>query len=142
MESCKEGASELCPSPSEKLHYLLLKDRYKGRSDLEAYFEVSCTNQESTPSKHGPECTNYLCKDVVLCAGPHGAPYLPEEIVKNIASALNANAPKLPDCEATPKVQQIHSSEYMRPSSLPDGAVLVVGSGQRCTTSKQSILPL
>lgn len=30
----------------------------------------------------------------------------------------------------TPDVQQVHSSEYRNPSHLPDGAVLIVGSGQ------------
>jgi putative flavoprotein involved in K+ transport len=50
---------------------------------------------------------------VVLAVGGYHAPALPE-----VANSLPAT------------VTQLHTSGYRNPSSLPDGAVLVVGSGQ------------
>ena len=40
--------------------------------------------------------------------------------------------PKLPACSADlpREIQQMHSDEYRNPQALPDGAILVVGSGQ------------
>ena len=54
-----------------------------------------------------------LCDQVVVATGGYLIPVLPA-----YAPALN------------PAVAQIHSEQYFRPGQLPDGAVLVVGSGQ------------
>ena len=42
------------------------------------------------------------------------------------------NGPRLPGASAgiAPRVKQVHSHEYRRPSDLPSGRVLVVGTGQ------------
>jgi putative flavoprotein involved in K+ transport len=50
---------------------------------------------------------------VALCIGGYHRPRLPA-----LAGALD------------PRITQLHSSTYRNPESLPDGAVLVVGSGQ------------
>ncbi|HWF73403.1 MAG TPA: MSMEG_0569 family flavin-dependent oxidoreductase [Solirubrobacteraceae bacterium] len=52
-------------------------------------------------------------EQVILAVGGYHVPALPP-----VAAALG------------PEVTQLHSSSYRNPSSLPDGAVLVVGSGQ------------
>jgi putative flavoprotein involved in K+ transport len=44
--------------------------------------------------------------------------------------AFQRPAPPAPGAESAPGVVQLHTSAYRRPSQLPDGAVLVVGSGQ------------
>jgi len=52
-------------------------------------------------------------EQVVVATGPYHAPALPRM------------AERLPD-----RIAQLHSSQYRRPEQLPDGAVLVVGTGQ------------
>lgn len=51
--------------------------------------------------------------NVVIATGRHQTPYLP---------ALATGLP--------PHIQQLHTEDYRRPAQLPDGNVLVVGSGQ------------
>ena len=58
-------------------------------------------------------CGELTAASVVLAVGGYHRPSLP------------GVADRLPDW-----VTQLHSSEYRNPDSLPDGAVLVVGSGQ------------
>lgn len=53
------------------------------------------------------------CDEVVIATGGYPLPVIPA-----FASALHST------------VAQIHSEEYFNPDQLPDGAVLVVGSGQ------------
>lgn len=55
----------------------------------------------------------YRAKNVVMATGSFQEPKIP---------AFNANIPA--------GVTQLHSGHYRNPSQLPDGAVLVVGSGQ------------
>jgi putative flavoprotein involved in K+ transport len=57
--------------------------------------------------------STFLANNVVLATGPYQKPKVP------------AAARKLP-----PGTRQYHSSEYRRPEHLPEGGVLVVGSGQ------------
>jgi putative flavoprotein involved in K+ transport len=52
------------------------------------------------------------CRAVVLATGPFQRPRVP---------AISADLPK--------EVHQVHAAHYRRPDLLPDGAVLVVGSG-------------
>ncbi|MDQ2729916.1 MAG: MSMEG_0569 family flavin-dependent oxidoreductase [Actinomycetota bacterium] len=54
-----------------------------------------------------------LARHVVVCTGPYQEPTVPP-----LAEALPA------------ELTQIHSSAYRRPSQLPDGDVVVVGTGQ------------
>ncbi|CAA0093000.1 putative oxidoreductase CzcO [Zhongshania aliphaticivorans] len=56
---------------------------------------------------------NYSCDQVVIASGGYQAPIIPRM------------AEKLPD-----DLFQMHSAQYKNPEQLPDGAVLVVGSGQ------------
>lgn len=58
----------------------------------------------------------YTCANVVVAAGTFQKPRIPE---------CSSNAEN--------EFTQIHSSEYRNPDSLPDGGVLVVGSGQSGT---------
>lgn len=55
----------------------------------------------------------YTADEVVIAAGNYHIPKIPEA------------AKRLP-----PDVKQMHACEYKNPESLPEGAVLVVGSGQ------------
>jgi putative flavoprotein involved in K+ transport len=51
----------------------------------------------------------------------------------NVVVATGAfQKPKIPACSSkvSPHIVQIHSSQYRNPEKLPDGAVLVAGSGQ------------
>jgi putative flavoprotein involved in K+ transport len=57
--------------------------------------------------------TTFVAKTVVLATGPYQRPKVPPV------------ARRLP-----PRIRQLHSSEYRRPAALPDGGVLVVGTGQ------------
>jgi putative flavoprotein involved in K+ transport len=56
---------------------------------------------------------SYTAGQVVVATGAYHRPVVPEY------------APRLPE-----GVTQLHSSQYQAPGQLPDGAVLVVGSGQ------------
>ncbi|MEO1131475.1 MAG: MSMEG_0569 family flavin-dependent oxidoreductase [Cyanobacteria bacterium J06639_1] len=56
---------------------------------------------------------HYTADSVAIAAGSYHAPKIP---------AMAANLPQ--------DIVQIHSSEYKNPDSIPEGAVLVVGSGQ------------
>ncbi|MBS41868.1 MAG: FAD-dependent oxidoreductase [Nocardioides sp.] len=59
----------------------------------------------------GPE--TWHCDHVVVCTGGYHTPIVPPW-----APTLSAD------------VHQLHSADYKKPEQLPDGAVLVVGSGQ------------
>jgi putative flavoprotein involved in K+ transport len=103
-------------------------DGFMGRDEIIAYVE-SFADSFDPPVQEGVAVTRVAGDDdgfivetdqgslraqqVVLCVGGYHAPRLP---------ALAAGLP------AT--ITQLHSSQYRNPSSLPDGAVLVVGSGQ------------
>jgi putative flavoprotein involved in K+ transport len=69
--------------------------------DDEAGFRVHTSRGELT------------AEQVILAVGGYHLPFIPR-----VAAALR------------PELTQLHSSTYRNPSSLPDGAVLVVGSGQ------------
>ena len=56
---------------------------------------------------------NYEAKNVVIATGLYQSPKIPP---------FSADIP--------PSVMQLHSMEYRNPSTLPEGAVLVVGTGQ------------
>ncbi len=58
-------------------------------------------------------CGTIACERVVLAVGGYHVPFVPP-----MAAAV------------PPHVSRLHSSAYRNPSSLPDGAVLVVGTGQ------------
>ena len=64
-----------------------------------------------------------LSKIVVLANGAFGGPYTPE-----ISKSLDKN------------IFQIHSSEYRNPNQLPEGKVVVVGSGQSGSQIAEDLL--
>jgi putative flavoprotein involved in K+ transport len=65
----------------------------------------------------GPDgVTSVTCDQAVIATGGYPLPVIPA-----FASALD------------PAVHQIHSEEYFNPDQLPEGAVLVVGTGQSGT---------
>jgi putative flavoprotein involved in K+ transport len=55
---------------------------------------------------------NFIAKNVVIAAGPFQKPFIPK---------LHGTVSK--------RIFQIHTSEYRRPSQLPEGSILVVGGG-------------
>lgn len=54
----------------------------------------------------------WRARNVVVATGAHSQPFLPD-----VAAMLDG------------RISQLHSSDYRRPSQLPDGPVLVVGAG-------------
>jgi putative flavoprotein involved in K+ transport len=65
-----------------------------------------------TVAKHG-FIENYQCRQVIICSGSQNKKWVPP-----FAKDLPAD------------ILQLHAGEYKNPSRLPDGAVLVAGSGQ------------
>ena len=61
----------------------------------------------------GEDVELFTCDQVVVATGGYPLPVIPP-----YAAALDSS------------VQQLHSEQYFNPEQLPDGAVLVVGSGQ------------
>lgn len=55
---------------------------------------------------------DFMAQNVVIATGPFQKPFIPK-----LPGALSEN------------IHQIHSSEYRRPSQLPEGPVLVIGAG-------------
>ena len=105
-------------------------DGFMGRSELLAYFEqygekfklpvkYDTRVQSVEPDWHGSgflvktNRENYRAANVVVATGLFQRPKKP------------AYSAKLPE-----SVQQFHPGDYHNPQNLPDGAVLVVGSGQ------------
>ncbi|MFN8384649.1 MAG: NAD(P)-binding domain-containing protein [Anaerolineales bacterium] len=92
-------------------------ERYVGKFDLPVQYNT--TVLEVTPLESGKgyqvrtDAENYQAKNVVVATGSFQKPKIP---------AFSANIPLT--------VQQLHSGKYRNPHQLPDGAVLVVGSGQ------------
>src|SRR5262249_10459560 len=105
-------------------------DGFLSREEIVAYFEnyasrfelpvtygvhVSSVRPKSTGRGYVPETSHgrYEANNVVIATGLYQKPKFP---------AFSSDLP--------PEIKQIHSDEYRNPQSLPDGAVLVVGSGQ------------
>jgi putative flavoprotein involved in K+ transport len=92
---------------------------------------VRCGVEAFSVEQNGPTYlvrTNegtYEAENAVVATGLYQTPKIPR-----LAEAL-------PDC-----ILQIHSMEYLNPSSLPAGPVLVVGSGQPvCRSPKSCTIP-
>lgn len=98
------------------------------REEIVAFFERYLHKQQ-LPIKYGVTVTSI---------DPGGAGYIVQtnqgtfESVNVVIATGFYQTPKLPAFHKyiTPKIHQIHSSEYQNPESLPEGAVLVVGSSQ------------
>jgi putative flavoprotein involved in K+ transport len=103
---------------------------FMARDKLVTYFENYIANHRLPvgygvrvtavePSDSGPGYrvetneTTYRARNVVMATGIYQRPNIP---------ACSANL--------SPGIRQLHSSQYRNPHSLPEGAVLVVGSGQ------------
>src|SRR5262249_42917090 len=105
-------------------------DSFLSRDEIVTYFE-KYVEQFHLPIQYGvrveavlpKECEQgyvvetsigrFEAQNVVIATGLYQAPKHPE---------ISADFPM--------KTRQIHSDEYRNPQSLPDGAVLVIGSGQ------------
>jgi putative flavoprotein involved in K+ transport len=105
-------------------------DGFMGRAELVTYFEqygdrfklpikYNARVQSVEPDWHGrgflvkTEQENFRAANVVIATGLYQRPKKP------------ACSAKLPE-----SIQQFHPGDYHNPKNLPDGAVLVVGSGQ------------
>ena len=92
-------------------------ENYVGRFQLPVRYGVHVQAVRRTPSGRGyvlvTSAGRFEAANVVIATGLYQRPKIP---------ALSANFPQ--------EIKQFHSDEYRNPQSLPDGAVLVVGSGQ------------
>ncbi|RRJ63356.1 oxidoreductase [Paenibacillus oralis] len=89
-------------------------ERYAAHFDLPVQLEtevLSLTKEQGKFKVH-TRTGEYLANNVIVAAGPFHKPFVP-----GFREAL-AN-----------DVYQVHTSQYLNPSSLKDGAVLVVGAG-------------
>jgi len=98
----------------EVVRYL---DEYAEQSQMPVRLGVRVTSVEEAQGKPGflvkTDSGDYSCANVVVAAGLFQRPKLPP-----YAGNLS------------PEITQLHTSEYRNPAALPDGGVLVVGSGQ------------
>lgn len=105
-------------------------DGFLSREEIVAYFEDYVTHFQ-LPVRYGVHVHTVLRK-----SSGHG--YVLEtsvgrfEAVNVVIATGLYQTPKVPALSADfpGEIKQIHSDEYRNPQSLPDGAVLVVGSGQ------------
>ena len=107
-------------------------DGFLSRDELVAYF-AKYIQQNQLPLRYGVRVT-------AVKAAEDG--YAIEYAVKTTAAVFRAKnvvvatglyqKPRIPRFNGTlaPEIQQLHSDAYRNPDSLPDGAVLVVGSAQ------------
>jgi putative flavoprotein involved in K+ transport len=111
------------PYPHDDPHGFMQRDdivryveSYAHKFDLPVRKGVS-VNQVSQRADGGfnlsTSAGNYTADQVVIAAGGYHQPRIPRL------------AERLPQ-----SIQQLHSSEYRNPESLPEGAILVVGTGQ------------
>ena len=90
-------------------------DDYVERFRLPVHCQVEVISVEQTHDRYLVKTSegNYEADNVVIATGLYQSPKIPE---------YNAEIPG--------SMLQMHSMEYRNPSTLPDGAVLVVGTGQ------------
>jgi len=90
-------------------------DEYIHRNRLPVRFGIKVLSVEKGGSTYQVRTTNgdYVAKNVVIATGLYQSPKIPP-----FARDITAD------------IFQLHSMHYRNPSSLPDGAVLVVGTGQ------------
>jgi putative flavoprotein involved in K+ transport len=90
-------------------------DDYVERFDLPVHCNVEVHTAEQTQEGYlvGTSEGNYEAENVVIATGLYQSPKIPK---------VSEGIPV--------RILQIHSMEYKNPSSLPAGAVLVVGTGQ------------
>jgi putative flavoprotein involved in K+ transport len=90
-------------------------DSYVRRFQLPVRCNVEVTSVEGDNEEYRVRTSagDYRAQNVVVAIGQYQAPKLP---------SLSASLPA--------DIQQLHSMEYRNPSSLPPGAVLIVGTGQ------------
>lgn len=103
-------------------------DGFLPRDEIVAYFE-NYVKQFNLPVRFGVKVTAVepLSKGYQVRAEDEA--FTADHVV--MATGL-FQSPKIPSFASnlTPKIVQLHSSEYRNPNMLPDGAVLVVGSAQ------------
>lgn len=105
------GDSKGLPSKDEMANYL---ETYAKHFSIPICMDTRVEKLEQIDDKYRAVTSNgnYIAKNIVIATGPFRKPFIPE-----IQGKLSE------------KVLQLHSSEYRRPSQLPDGTVLVVGAG-------------
>ena len=90
-------------------------EKYVEQFDLPIRYGIQVTSVEPTEAGYlvSTDEAEFEATNVVIAAGMYQQPRIPP-FSSNLSS----------------KIRQLHSSEYHNPETLPDGAVLVVGSAQ------------
>jgi len=103
-------------------------DGFMKRNEIVAYFE-SYIKQFKLPIRYGIQVTSVEPMGSGYCVSTDKGEYMSDNVI--VAVGLYQR-PKMPhfNKQLAPDILQIHSSEYKNPKSLPNGAVLVVGSAQ------------
>lgn len=123
------GAEHAVDNPSAFMpvdDVILFFEDYAKKFDLPVVYNTQVLSVEGQADGTFLIKTNadaYTVRHVVVATGLFQAPRIPS-FAKDIS----------------PAISQMHSSAYRRPSSVPDGAVLVVGSGQSGTQIAEELL--
>ena len=102
---------------------------FMGRDDIVRYVEGYAASFDA-PVRSGVQVLSVQSSgaDGYLIRSSEG-----DIVARQVIVAIGGyHDPIIPACAATidPEILQIHSSDYRNPQSMPDGAVLVVGTGQ------------
>lgn len=88
-------------------------ERYAQRSPVKYEVRAAFVQQTATGYRVETDVATWEAANVIVATGTFQQPKIP---------AFSADLPNT--------VLQLHSGEYRNPTSLPDGAILVIGSGQ------------
>lgn len=102
-------------------------DRYPTRDEVAAYLAQYARELE-LPVRHGQRVHSLRPEDGIYALETDQHIYEAKQVVVATGPFQVPRVPPIAD-QLAPSVVQLHSSEYRRPSDLPDGAVLVVGGG-------------
>lgn len=103
-------------------------DGYMPRDEIVAYFE-DYIKRHDLPIRHNVRATAVTKPDNMFRVETTAGTY----VARNVVIATGTyQTPKTPaySQEIDPAIHQLHSDSYRNPESLPQGAVLIVGSGQ------------
>lgn len=103
-------------------------DGFLARDEVVAYLERYAASFDP-PIRFGVEVTSVEREGDGYLLQTTGGDYEAENVVVAVGAFQYPNVPACSE-RMPEEITQLHSSEYRNPDALPDGAVLVVGSGQ------------